>query len=608
MRSLHPRSILPLAMAAVFLAASIASAATVVWDGGDGNDPSLATAANWVGDTLPATGDDVQFDGNVNTSPVTGGANRQYLSLAFNEGAAAFTIGGSDTITLTLVKDSSLPYANTLVNNSNQTQTFEAPVLFKGTSTNGSYAAIHALSGDLVFNGQLSLNTLRNLRVVAPDHTIQFNGKLNASGTNTQSMNIYSGVIQLNADNSDTWKTRIGVNGTAIVQLNVDGAGGASTANTAQALLVTGGTENQGTLELRNDTTTNKWIEIQGRWEDIRNVAQVRSIGNNTLQGRIYTTAAAATDGYVNIDSAAGTLTLSNAIEQIQIRTQLIRFRGAGDIDLTGAASSLCGVGGTNRIWKVAKLGAGTLTYDSVGVTYTGDTAVFEGTLALTTTGGSALAGSPRLTVADGATLDVSAVAPDVIDVDFTLSAAQTLGGGGTVKGNVAVAAGGSLLPGRTVDEAVAAYEDSTGSLSINGDLALDGTLVWSLGALSEVNPGVDFDTLSVTGNVALGENSQLALDFSLLDESMRPDAATPHSFWFSQHSWKVIDAGDNDGGTNFAGISEVATPEGWSFMTVVGTGEDAGSVYLVYVPEPSMCTLLLLAAAGWLVGRGGKR
>ena len=44
----------------LFLFTTAAHAAHVVWDGG-GGDPFWSTAANWVGDVVPATGDDLVF-------------------------------------------------------------------------------------------------------------------------------------------------------------------------------------------------------------------------------------------------------------------------------------------------------------------------------------------------------------------------------------------------------------------------------------------------------------------------------------------------------------------------------------------------------------------
>jgi len=607
MRLLQLRFVLGMAIAvgvAVSVTAGPALAVVRTWDGGSLVDSSLGTAENWDGDTtLPGTGDDVQFDGSVRLDPVTGGAGRTYRSITFNSTASAFTLGGTDTISVTLTANVVHPdFATTIVNNSAATQTFTAPVSLTGTTNNNG---IQALSGDLTF-GNLSLSTSGSTRVNAPGHIVTINGNLTSVGSG--SVNHDHGTLVLNAaGNKTTWIRRMGVNYDGVLRLAASGAEGkyGGTSDTTTALIVQGGDTHAGTIELVNDITIEKLIQCYARAN--ATAAHLSSTGNNTIRGRIYTHTTANT--YINFDSNIDVisgnklLTFAGAIEEAATTTQLVRFRGAGDTKITGTLTGT----GSGKTWKVAKLGAGTLTYDSAGVNYLGDTAVFEGMLTLTTAGGAALANSPKISVDGGATLDVSAVDPGA-GVDFTLTATQTLRGKGTVSGEIATAAGSTLAPGGTVNDLVATYADSAGTLSFNGGLTLGGNMNWNLAALSVSNPGTDFDTLAVSGDLALGGSSQLALDFGLLDPSLRPDAATPDAFWLAPHVWKIIDAGANSGGTNFAGIAPVTTPAGWSFETALGTGADAGDVFLVYIPEPSTITLLILAAlSGVVCGRGRR-
>ena len=104
------------------------------------------------------------------------------------------------------------------------------------------------------------------------------------------------------------------------------------------------------------------------------------------------------------------------------------------------------------------------------------------------------------------------------------------------------------------------------------------GEYVWNLAALSTSNAGTDYDQLIVGGDVALGGSSTLTLDFSLLGAGEDPDGS--NAFWDSSHSWKIIDTATNTGGTNFASITN---PTGGSFSTSVGTGGDAGDIFLNY-------------------------
>jgi autotransporter-associated beta strand protein len=104
----------------------------------------------------------------------------------------------------------------------------------------------------------------------------------------------------------------------------------------------------------------------------------------------------------------------------------------------------------------LTKLGTGTLTLSAAN-TYTGDTTVSNGTLALAIS--SAIANSSAIKLVAGTTLDVSAVAP------FSVGAAQTLTGAGTVNGSVQV--DGTLAP--------------VGTLTFNNDLTINGNLKFGL-------------------------------------------------------------------------------------------------------------------------------
>jgi autotransporter-associated beta strand protein len=99
----------------------------------------------------------------------------------------------------------------------------------------------------------------------------------------------------------------------------------------------------------------------------------------------------------------------------------------------------------------------GTLTL-TASSTYTGNTAVNAGALALTGTG--SINNSAVIVVAAGATLDASGRS----DGALTLASNAMLKGNGTVKGNVIIGNGAMLAPG-----------GSLGTLRFNNNLTLDG-------------------------------------------------------------------------------------------------------------------------------------
>jgi len=104
----------------------------------------------------------------------------------------------------------------------------------------------------------------------------------------------------------------------------------------------------------------------------------------------------------------------------------------------------------------LTKQNSGTLTLTGAS-TYTNLTTVNAGTLALGSGYTSATAG---YVVTNGATLDVSAFGP------FTLTANQSLSGGGTVNGSIATSSGVNIYPGAN---------GTVGTLTFNNDLDLSG-------------------------------------------------------------------------------------------------------------------------------------
>jgi autotransporter-associated beta strand protein len=106
------------------------------------------------------------------------------------------------------------------------------------------------------------------------------------------------------------------------------------------------------------------------------------------------------------------------------------------------------------------KNGAGTLTLNGVN-TYNGSTIINAGTLALGAAG--SISSSMNIAVAGGALFDVSAVTGG-----FTLGAAQTLSGSGTVNGTVLNR--GTISPG--------AADITTGTLTLKNSPSLNGTIL----------------------------------------------------------------------------------------------------------------------------------
>lgn len=211
------------------------------------------------------------------------------------------------------------------------------------------------------------------------------------------------------------------------------------------------------------------------------------------------------------------------------------------------------------------KVGAGTLTLTADN-SYTGATAVTSGTLALA--GSADISESPVIDVAEGATLDVSAMG------SWTLASGQTLQGNGTVAGTTA--ANGTLAPG-----------NSPGTLSVTGTVLLGATstLDWDLDG-GDTTPGSGInDLLAITGNLTLdGTIHVTATD------------ADPFSTW-DEH-WTIITYTGELTDNGLALGTMPALPPGWGWT--VDTTSQPGEVWLV-IPEPAATALAALGLLGLL-------
>jgi fibronectin-binding autotransporter adhesin len=183
----------------------------------------------------------------------------------------------------------------------------------------------------------------------------------------------------------------------------------------------------------------------------------------------------------IRLNGDGATIFNENAGNTIIGPVQLIGsnvFNIGGSIGLTLASNTVSGTGSLNKFLTA------TLSLNGTN-TYTGNTVVNAGTLALN--GSSAISNSPTITIAAGATMNVSGRT----DALLTLVNGQTLYGNGTITGNLNASPGSTLSPG--------SGQDQMGVLSVSLGATLSGT------TRMEINKGATNDQLRATSLLTYG-------------------------------------------------------------------------------------------------------
>jgi autotransporter-associated beta strand protein len=248
------------------------------------------------------------------------------------------------------------------------------------------------------------------------------------------------------------------------------------------ALLLTGGGRIQITSTVINPQTVNAPLVLEGNYtfsSGAGNSSATLSFGGGIASG--------ATSGVT-------TLTLSGSNTGANTISGALSDNGAGQL-------------------AVIKSWGGSWTLSGAN-TYSGNTTLTAGTLQLAGGSTNNIPNSPLITIAGGATLDVTGLANGTIALGSG-NVPQTLAGAGTVNGNVTV--NGGLAHGGGNAPAGSAIAGATGStLTINGGLALhDGSVSnFTLGAPNgSGNPLVAF--VNVTGTAGLAVDGTHTVNLS---------------------------------------------------------------------------------------------
>lgn len=392
------------------------------WDGGHATKNEWSRHANWADDSAPIGGitTKVAFDGSLRLSPDLDD-HMTINSLRFNTNASAFNLVSLTERTLTF--DGILP---SIMQRSPNNQTISHSVELATTTFIDTTGA-----GTLTFGGVIS--GTGGIQKVGSS-TVIFSG----TNTFTGALDLYSGVVNLRTSEA------------------LGSSSGGTTVHSGGALQLQNG------VSIASEALT---LNGSGIADDgaLRNIS-----GTNTWAGSILLS------GNSRVNSDAGKLLLTGPITSPTSRT--LSVGGASDTEITGAITTSGG--------GLTKDGTGTLTLSGSGDnTYTGTTAVNEGTLLLAKSGGSTAISGP-LVVGDGSggaaadilRLNAANQIADTAAVTVNSSGQFDLNGNNEAIGSLALD-GGSVVTGAgtlTLDGNVSSSANSapatiSGALDLNG-------------------------------------------------------------------------------------------------------------------------------------------
>lgn len=348
-------------------------------------------------------------------------------------------------------------------------------------------------------SGAGTLNLSDTLFKVGDTTSTTFSGKITDTSGGSTLQKIGTGALTLSG--ASTFGGAIDVNAGTIIAASSGALGTASSGNdigSGAALQLTGGI-----------TLTETDLAIRGAGDGtgvLRNLS-----GNNTLNAAV-TLASTAT-----IASDAGTLNLAGGVD---LGSRTLTTTGAGALQFDGA---MTGSGG-----KLIVDGSGTVTLSgSTANTFTGSTAVNDGTLQLNKTAGVNALDSTSVTVGDGSgaagSASLSLLASDQLAANTTLTinsdgrfqlnnhseSVDKLQGAGAIDlgtmGTLTVGTGNSNFSfGGAITGSGTLAKTGTGYMSFNSSISFTGTLSLLDGTLRLNGNDLTVSTLHITGHTTI--------------------------------------------------------------------------------------------------------
>jgi hypothetical protein len=549
---------LVLAATIAFLVAGRSSAQlqTAVWNGASGNwdNPGIWTTSPATG-FFPNNGNPAGTIYNTQVTNTSGGTITLDVNITIDQLAfSAGTIAGSASGPTALAMNTNLNWSGGTFSGGNINVTASGGATFPAISGTGPLldAGTLIIGGNSTWSG--TAITLQNGATLTNTAT----GVLTATADGNLNNGAGVGVFI----NQGTFK-KSGTSGTTTLFTNVNNIGTLEAATGTLAIAgplanlngtttLTGGTyrvQSNASLTLAPGATItaiapNTTVELNGLNSNFPAVNPL-AVVNGTFRltnGRTFTTAS-------NL-LTAGTL---------DVQTGGI-LNVNGTLSVTGPASILNGQ-----------------------VNVSGTTAVNS---ALTVGAGATLAGANPLTVGSNGTLTVQGTVTQPV----TVNSGGIITGNAHFTGDLNVQTGGFLKPG-----------NSPGTITVGGNMTLDGDYAWDLAGNDNTSAGGTFDNVNVGGVTKLDPPS--------IDTNFGGTVAFSDPFWDQPRTWNIINTGsffDSALPTlNVTDTSYLLTHPNGAFSLQ----ETATALQIAWnpnaVPEPG--TFVLVGgglAAGWLARR----
>lgn len=458
------------------------------WTGG-GADANWQTMNNWSGANNPPIDGDAIFFGGTTRLNNTNNFLTTVTGIAFNSGAGAFNLNGN-----------ALTVTGNITNNSASDETIALGVNLDG-GAGRAFVATSAAGGKLTIAGNLSRNTTasgRGFDLVTGGGIYQFSGTANitnlsvttdatqsgVSQRNNTTVNLLSGAslnivggywsVGQNSANTTDPSAVLNINNGASMTIGAGAnfnvghnfnAGNNANANHGILNINSGGTFTAAFGSLADPTGYIR-LGLNGSSSAASvTVGTINLLTNGTLVtsrtfvqgGSFANTATTHTaesgnfifdGGTLKTDGVNDTTNWFQAVNagtgnQFQPLASVSINAGGAIIDTAGRNATIShGMSqGATAGGGLVKKGGGTLFLSGVN-TYTGNTIITNGTLALS--GPGSIANSANIVLATGTALDVSG-SPLAL---LTLASGQTLSGNGVVNGNVTSVANSTIVPG----------------------------------------------------------------------------------------------------------------------------------------------------------------